>query len=481
MIERTILQNLIHNEEYCRKVLPFLKDEYFQEESDRHVFNEIQKYVGKYNNRPSVSALTIELGNSKISEKVYQECCEFLETGLEDEFDLDWLMDTTETFCMDKAIYLAVMETVQIIGGESKTKDKGAIPEILSNALSVSFDSSIGHDYLDDFESRWDFYHAEEQRIAFDLEIFNKITSGGFPKKTFNVFMASTGVGKSLLMSHMAAANLSAGLNVLYITNEMAEERIAERVDANLLNVPLNELKTISKDLFMKKVHKLKSKTVGKLIVKEYPTSSASAAHFRHLLHELKIKKKFVPDIVYIDYLNICISSRVKMGGSVNSYSYVKAIAEELRGLAVEQDIPIVSATQTNRDGMNSSDVDLTNVSESAGLSHTADFFAALISNDQLEELGQIMVKQLKNRYGDLNFYRRFVIGVDRSRMKLYDLDSSAQNDIMEVATTSNKSVGKRSKTETDKPVMDNSGFGERLFDDEFKSGKNRDFSALFG
>jgi replicative DNA helicase len=449
MIETTIFSNLIYNEQYARKVIPFLKEEYFSDQSHKIIFKLIQEYVNKYNSFPSKEALAIDLSNKDgINQEVFNQSKEIISAFAEDkETKLEWLSDQTEKFCQDKAIYNAIMSSIRILDdGDGKTS-KGAIPQILSDALAVSFDTHIGHDFIEDANERYEFYHTKEDRIPFDLEYFNKITQGGLARKTLNVFMASTGVGKSLFMCHMAAANLVKGLNVLYITLEMAEERIAERIDSNLLDIPLDELKIIPKDMYDKKIARLKGKTKGKLIVKEYPTACAGSANFRHLLNELKIKKNFVPDVVYIDYLNICASSRVKMSASINSYTLVKAIAEELRGLAVEFNVPIISATQTNRSGYNNSDIDMTDTSESIGLPATVDFMAALISTEELQQINQIMVKQLKNRYSDPSFNKRFVLGIDKSKMRLYDVEQSAQEDIL------------------DGPVMDNTKFGEEDYE----------------
>jgi replicative DNA helicase len=454
-IERIIFNNLVYNEEYGRKVIPFLKEEYFSDYSDKVVYGLIWDYVKEYNNFPSKEALAIELSNKEgVNQHTFENCKEII-TSLEadKETKLEWLVDKTEQFCQEKAVYNAIMKSIEIIDNKDNKNSKGAIPQILSDALGVSFDTHIGHDLLDDADARFDFYRARETRIPFDLHYMNEITNGGVPKKTLNIIIAGTGVGKSLAMCHMAAANLMAGYNVLYITLEMAEERIAERIDANLLDITVDDLRIIPKETFTKKIEKLKQKVKGKLKIKEYPTATAGSANFRHLLNELKIKKNFVPDIIYIDYLNICISSRIKNGANVNSYTLVKAIAEELRGLAVEHDIPIFSATQANRAGYSNSDMGLENTSESFGLPATADFMFALISTEELEGMGQIMVKQLKNRYSDPGVNRRFVVGVDRSRMKLYDAEESAQKDIL------------------DGPVMDKSRFVER---DEETFGKNK-------
>lgn len=457
-IEKTIFNNLLNNEDYGRKVIPFLKTEYFNDRNDKIVFELIDSYVNEYNAFPTKEALVIDLNaRDDLSEDQYAECQEVIESipNHSDHLSqIDWLIDTTEKFCQDKAIYNAIRESIKILDDKTGKYAKGNIPQLLSDALAVSFDTSIGHDFLADTESRFDFYHRREERIPFDLEYLNRITRGGLPRKTLNILLAGTGVGKTLAMCHMAASNLVSGKNVLYITMEMAEEKIAERIDANLLNTPLDELYQLPRETYQKKVERLKEKTVGRLIIKEYPTSSAGAANFRHLLNELKIKKNFVPDIIYIDYLNICMSSRMKQGGSVNSYTYIKAIAEELRGLAVEFNVPIVSATQTTRSGFDNSDVGLTDTSESFGLPATADFMVALIATEELKALNQIMVKQLKNRYNDPEMYKRFVVGVDRSRMRLYDAEQSAQEDIVDAG-----------------PVMDNSP-ASKFDKDKFKGFK---------
>ena len=422
-IETQILSNLVTNEEYVRKVIPFLKSDYFTESDDRIVFEKISDYVGKYNNPPTKSALLIALQDDrKISEDLYVQC-ETLINGLNAvEADGQWLLDETEKFCKDKAVYNAIMDSIQIIDGSDKERSKDALPSLLSDALAVGFDNNVGHDYIENSLDRYEFYNRVEEKIAFDLEFFNKITEGGLPNKTLNIALAGTGVGKSLFMCHMAAACISQGKNVLYITLEMAEERIAERIDANLMNVPIQDLKDLPKKMFEDRVEKIKNKIDGKLIIKEYPTASAHAGHFKALLQELKLKRSFSPDIIFIDYLNICTSSRFKAGSSANSYTIIKSIAEELRGLAVENDLPIVSATQTTRSGYANSDVDLTDTSESFGLPATADLMFALISTEELEAQQQIMVKQLKNRYSDPTSNKRFMVGVDRSKMRLFDL-----------------------------------------------------------
>ena len=452
-IENLILSNLLYDENYIRSVLPFLKEEYFVNHEQRIVFNLVDKYFTKYNACPSREALKIEVDELSLNTDTHASCVQFIGSLNKSDTDEEWLMKQTEKYCQDKAIYNAIMESIQVIDGKSD-KDKGALPQILSDALAVSFDTNIGHDFLEDFESRYDFYHKVVERQPFDLDYFNRITRGGIPRKTLNVILAGTGVGKTLMMCHFAASNLMQGKNVLYVTLEMAEERIAERIDANLMGVPLNDLSTYPKETYETKLNRVKGKTAGKLIIKEYPTASVGSGHLRHLLNELKLKKNFIPDIIYIDYLNLCVSSRIRMGANVNTYSYVKAIAEELRGLAVEFNLPIFTATQTNRTGFTSSDVGLEDTSESFGLPATADFMFAAISNEELESLGQLLIKQLKNRYNDPGLHRRFVIGVDRSRMKLYDVEQNAQQNVgPDIA---------------DKPVMDNTEFGEGLKRERF-------------
>jgi len=430
-VEQTILKNLIYNDEYTRKVLPFIRPEYFTESSDRKVFNAIHEFVQSYNVPPSIEAIALAIKESRNLTDVEVDRCEqtlkeIRETS-EDKSELQWLVDRTEKFCQEKAIYNAVLGSISILEGKDKTREKGSIPTLLSEALAISFDNSVGHDYLENTDERYDFYHRKEERLPFDLEFFNKITKGGLPAKTLNIALAGTGVGKSLFMCHVSAGALVQGKNVLYITMEMAEEKIAERIDANLLNVTVDDLMSMPKEMFDRKVSRLREKTVGKLIIKEYPTASASATHFRSLLNELQLKKSFVPDLICIDYLNICCSSRLKAGANVNSYTYVKAIAEELRGLAVEFGVPIISATQTTRSGFTSSDPGLEDTSESFGLPATADLMFALISSEELEAMGQLMVKQLKNRYNDPNYYKRFTVGIDRSKMRLFDIEQSAQ------------------------------------------------------
>ena len=435
-LEKTILKNLVYNEQFTRKVLPFIKSEYFSDPTEKLVFKEVFEFVNKYKNLPTHEALVINITERKnLTEPQVKDAIDLL-NQITNEKDtppeIQWLTEQTEKFCQDKAIYNAIMESVGILDDKDGKKTKGEIPQLLADALGVSFDSNVGHDYMQDSDNRYDFYHKVETRVRFDLDIFNKITKGGLPIKTLNIALAGTGVGKSLFMCHVAAGGLSQGHNVLYITMEMAEEKIAERIDANLLNIDLNESHTISKEDYERKFDSLRSKTHGKLIIKEYPTASASTLHFRALLNELALKKNFRPDIIFVDYLNICSSARIKQGGSVNSYTYIKAIAEELRGLAVEFGVPIVSATQTTRSGFSNSDPGLEDTSESFGLPATADFMFALVTNEELEGLNQILVKQLKNRYSDPNYYKRFVVGVDRAKMRLYDAEQSAQDEIVD-------------------------------------------------
>jgi replicative DNA helicase len=458
------------DEEYTRKTLPFIKGEYFQESSEKLLFSEIESYVNKYNTMPTQEALAIEIDKRiNLTDEQHKKTIALVkQITIDPEVsDTKWLIDATEDFCQEKAIYNGIMQSIQILDDKNKNNaeklDKGSIPKILADALSVSFDNHIGHDFIDDAETRYDFYHKVERRIPFDLDYLNRITKGGLAEKSLNIVLAGTGVGKSLFMCHCAAANLTMGKNVLYITMEMAEERIAERIDANLMNVELDRLIGMPKETYLKKVESLREKTKGKLIIKEYPTASANVNHFNHLLNELKLKRQFIPDIIYIDYLNICSSARMKMGSSINSYTYIKAIAEELRGLAVEHKLPIVSATQTTRSGYTNSDVGLEDTSESFGLPATADLMFALISTDELADLNQIMVKQLKNRYSDPTTNKRFVIGVDRAKMKLYDAEESAQTNISDSG---------QSQIDDDKPVFDKSGFGKRMQ-------KNRDFGNL--
>ena len=429
-IERTALTQLVTNEEYTRKVLPFLKGDYFSDKTERTIFEEIQKFVDKYNKIPTQTSLEIEVqGRKDLNESDYKKVVEVIKTLKPTDVDYNWLVDQTESWCQGRAVYNAIVAGISIIDGKDKKRTADAIPSILTDALAVGFDNRVGHDYLEEGDARFEYYHKVEEKIAFDLEFFNKITKGGLPPKTLNIALAGTGVGKSLAMCHFAANCLSQGKNVLYITLEMAEERIAERIDANLMNISIDDLHELPKQMFDDKIAKIIKKTSGKLIVKEYPTASAHTAHFRGLIKELAIKKTFKPDIIFVDYLNICASSRMKgLGGAINSYSYIKSVAEELRGLAVETNVPIMSATQTTRSGFTSTDIGLEDTSESFGLPATADFMFALISNEELEELNQIAVKQLKNRYNDPTIAKRFVLGIDRAKMKLFDVSSTEQD-----------------------------------------------------
>jgi len=432
-VEFLILRNLIHNEEYVRKVIPFIKAEYFEDYNQKVVFEEIIKFVEEYNKPVTKEILCIEAEKRQdINDSSFKEITDLISSLEEDTSEFNWVVDTTEKWCRDRAIYLALMESIQLADGKSEEKGRDAIPNILSDALAVSFDTNVGHDYLEDYEARYESYHRKEDKLEFDLEYFNKITKGGLPNKTLNIALAGTGVGKSLFMCHVASSALLQGKNVLYITLEMAEEKIAERIDANLLNVNIQDITDLPKPMFESKVTNLADRTQGTLIIKEYPTASAHSGHFKALLQELALKKSFKPDIIFLDYLNICASSRYRGNANVNSYSYIKAIAEELRGLAVEANLPIVSATQTTRSGYGSSDVELTDTSESFGLPATADLMFALISTEDLEPLNQIMVKQLKNRYNDPTVNKRFIVGIDRAKMRLYDCEQSAQKDMID-------------------------------------------------
>jgi hypothetical protein len=472
MLEQTILSGLLHNEDYMRRVVPFLTDDYFDDFSEKSVYKSIVSYISDYNGVPTKEALRISIEEkSNISDDQYQSISQII-TALDydEKTDIEWLVDKTEKFCQDKAIYNAVRESILVLDGQHKDLDKGSIPELLSNALGVSFDQAIGHDFLEQPEDRFDFYHTKEDKIGFDLDLFNKITKGGLSRKSLSIALAGTGVGKTLFMTHCASANLMAGKNVLYITMEMAEEKISERIDANLMNTTMDSLQDMPKDVFMKRVQKVKDKTTGKLIVKEFPTASAGSAHFRHLLNELKLKKNFIPDMVYIDYLNICTSSRMKAGANVNSYTIIKAIAEELRGLAVEFNVPILSATQTTRTGYSSSDLNLEDTSESFGLPATADFMFGLISTEELEGLGQLMVKQLKNRWGDTNYLKRFIIGIDRSKMKLFDAEDSAQDLVND---------GQSNQKTDSKPSWGNKDSGDKDNVTSFRNKKKPDFGGF--
>ena len=432
-LELTILKNLIFNEDYARKVIPFIQPEYYEQRVEKIVFEEIVKFIVKYGSSITIEALNIEIDNRRdLSESENKEIGELLSKLNDIPVDAKWILDVTEKWCRDRAIYLALMESIHIADGNDEKKGRDAIPSILSGALAVSFDNNIGHDYLVDYEGRYDYYHKKENRLEFDLDFFNKITNGGVPSKTLNIFLAGTNVGKTLAMCHMASSFLLQSKNVLYITMEMAEEEIAKRMDANMLNVAINQLEDLPKSTFTNKASKLAEKTKGTLIIKEYPTASAHSGHFKALLNELALKKSFRPDVIFVDYINICASSRFRAGSNINSYSIIKSIAEELRGLAVEHDVPIFSATQTTRSGFSSSDVEITDTSESWGLPATADFLVALISTEELEGLNQIMIKQLKNRYGDKSILKRFVVGIDRAKMRLYDVEQSAQKDILD-------------------------------------------------
>ena len=449
-IELTTLSQLLHNEEFNRKVIPFLKSEYFNEKSEKVLFEEINDFVDKYKNPPTKTSLEIEIEKRKdLSETEHKKVLDLLNNLEDNKVDYDWLVDTVEKFCKDKAVYNAVVDSIKVIDGKDKNKTEEAIPSMLSDALSVSFDNHIGHDYIEQSEDRYEFYHRKEKRIEFDLEKLNQITKGGLPQKTLNIALAGTGVGKSLFMCHLASSTLMQGKNVLYITLEMAEEKIAERIDANLMNITIDDLHTLPKKMFEDKIRSISKKTVGKLVIKEYPTASAHSGHFRSLVKELAIKKSFKPDLICIDYLNICASSRFKGNASVGSYFYIKAIAEELRGFAVESSVPIVSATQTTRSAYTSTDVGLEDTSESFCLPATADLMFALISTEELEDLNQIMIKQLKNRYNDPTINKRFIVGIDRAKMKLYDVEQVAQGDIVD--------------SEQDETIFDKSNFGKRL------------------
>lgn len=461
-LEHVILSNLVTNEGYMRKVIPFLNREYFSEASDVAIFEIIQDYVDKYNVNPSKEALRIELGlKDKVNESVFKTADQFIDSiDIDTVSQVQWLVDTTETFCQDKALYNAVLQSIKIMDDKEGKIPKSAIPSLLQTALGVSFDSKLGHDYIEDAEQRFDFYHAKVSRLPFDVEILNKITKGGVPPKTLNILLAGTNVGKSLIMCHLSSAYMKAGKNVLYITMEMAEERISERIDANLLNVDLDDMMMVDKTTFLKKINHIKQRTVGRLKVVEYPTAAAGAANFRHLLNELKIKNNFIPDVILIDYINICASSRIKASSNANSFTIIKAIAEELRGLAVEFNVPIWSATQTTRSGLSNSDLELGDVSESIALASTCDFMLAISQSDELAELGQYMFKQLKSRYGDKNKIKRFVVGVDKGKMRLFDIDQDEAG-------------------VEDKPLMDKTSFGQEDF--ERRKPKSKFNKAKFG
>lgn len=463
-IEKIILSNLVYNEDYTRKVIPFLKSEYFSDPSERKIYEIIDNFFIKYNSCPSIEALAIDLSKESINENEFKSCKEIISNLEASDNKPEWLIDNTEKFCQEKALYNGIMKSINIMDDKSGKSSPGLIPQILSDALAVSFDSRIGHDFLEDGDKLFDYLHSKTARLEFDLDYFNKITEGGLPNKTLTVFLAGIHVGKSMTMCHCAGNNLSKGNNVLYITLEMSEEEISKRIYANLTNTPLKDLISLPKDMYDQKIERLKSKTTGKLIVREFPTASANAANFRYLLNELKIKKNFIPDIIYIDYINLCLSTRYKHGSSVNSYTIIKAIAEELRGLAVEYNLPIVTATQLTRSGLTSSDVGMEDTAESIGLPATVDLMLALIRTDELRELNQMLVKQLKNRLGDINFHTRFVIGVDNSRMRLYDVEQDAQTGILD--------------NKEDVSVMDKTAFGQ-ADSERKKKGKKFDFGGF--
>jgi KaiC/GvpD/RAD55 family RecA-like ATPase len=458
MLEKTIISNLLFNEEFSRKVFPYIKDEYFDENTHKKIFSTYSEYVEKYKEPPSIEALKISIDKRKdLNEDAYKEVCKSIdELSIDATTNQEWLLHETEKFCQDKDLYNSIRKAILILDGQDKDYDKGALPKLLSDSLGISFDTSVGHDFLEDFEDRYEYYHRKEERLSFDIEIFNKITKGGIPRKSMTVLLATTGGGKSLVKCHMAATSLMFGRSVLYITMELPEEEVARRIDANLLDTRLDELMDLPRDIYNSRVNKVKSKTPGKLIIKEYPTGSAHSGHFRHLLNELRMKKNFIPDIIFVDYLNICASSRVKGAASANSYTLVKSIAEEVRGLAMEFGVAIVTSSQFNRSAYDSSDVDLSNTSESMGITHTADAIFGLISNEELEERKHLMIKQLKNRWGDLSYYKRFIIGIDRAKMKIFDLEEDAQKKVM--------TESKNTKDE-DKPVFDKGSFNEEWAD----------------
>ena len=462
MLEKTILSNLILNEEYSRKVYPYLKEDYFDDISLRKIFQTCSEYVEKYKEPPSKEALKLAIDKRKdLSEDAHKQVHETINDLVVDKnTNTNFLLDETEKFCQDKDLYNAIRKSILILDGQDKEFDKGEIPRLLSDSLGISFDGSVGHDFLNDFEDRYEHYHRKEERIPFDIDIFNKITKGGLPRKSMTVLLATTGGGKSLLKCHMAANHLMYGKNVLYITMEMAEEEIGRRIDANIMDITIDEVKEIPRDVFEKRMNRYKTKTTGKLVIKEYPTGSVHAGHFRHLLNELRLKKNFQPDVIFVDYLNICSSSRVKGAASANSYTLVKSIAEEVRGLAMEFNCAVVTSSQFNRDGYGNSDVDLTNTSESMGITHTADCILGLVTSEQLDELGQLMIKQLKNRWGDLGYYRRFLVGIDRSKMKIYELEESAQKNI-NIDGNGGGNSGKKYSDDT--PMFDKTDIGQRL------------------
>ena len=447
MIETTVLSNLIFNEAYYRKVYPYIKDEYFDDGSMKKIFDTYSEYVEQYKAPPSIEALKISLDKRKdMSEDSYTNVMSMVDTFKADETtDYDFLVNETEKFCQDKDLFNSIRKAILIMDGEDKDNDKGSIPNLLSDSLGISFDTSVGHDFIEDSDERYEFYHRKEERMPFDIDLLNKITKGGLPRKSLTVLLATTGGGKSLVKCHAAASYLMTGKNCLYITMEMAEERVAERIDANMMDISLDDLKLLPRDVYKKRMERIKSKCTGQLVIKEYPTGSAHAGHFRHLLNELKLKKNFTPDVIFIDYLNICASSRIKGAAAANSYTLVKSIAEEIRGLAMEYNCAVVSSSQFNRDGYGNSDVDLTNTSESMGITHTADMIIGLITTEELDNLGQLMMKQLKNRWGALDYYRRFVVGIDRSKMQIFDLEDSAQRGIGGQSAANTASFGNNS------------------------------------
>lgn len=453
MLEKTILSNLILNEDYYRKVHPYIKEDYFEDTNIKKVFSTYSRYVEQYKEPPSVEALKLSLEKRRdLNEEAFKSANEVIdELGVDEDTSLEFLVNETEKFCQDRDLYNSIRKAIMILDGNDNSLDKGSIPKILSDSLGISFDTSVGHDFLEDYETRYDYYHKKEERLPFDIDLLNKITKGGIPRKSMTVLLATTGGGKSLLKCHMAASHLLFGKNVLYITMELAEEEVGRRIDANIMDITLDEVRETPRDVYQKRMDRYKEKTPGKLVIKEYPTGSAHVGHFRHLLNELEMKKGFKPDVIFVDYLNICASSRIKGAAAANSYTLVKSIAEEVRGLAMEYNCAVVTSSQFNRDGYGNSDVDLTNTSESMGITHTADCILGLISSEELETLGQLMLKQLKNRWGDLSYYRRFLVGIDRSRMKIYDLEDSAQSNIQKIDST-----------EDDEPVFDKTKFGKK-------------------
>lgn len=459
MLEQTIISNLIHNDDYYRKVFPYIKEDYFDREDLRKIFTTYSAYVNTYKQSPSIEALKISLDKRKdLNEEGFKQVMQSVdELKIDPNTNLDWLVAETEKFCQDKDLYNSIRRAILILDGQDKEYDKGSIPKLLSDSLGISFDTSIGHDFLEEYESRYDYYHRKDERLDFDIDMLNKITKGGLPRKSMSVLLATTGGGKSLVKCHIAAQQLLFGRNVLYITMELAEEEVARRIDANIMDITLDEVKELPLHVLEKRMSRFKTKTPGKLIIKEYPTGSAHAGHFRHLLNELRMKKNFTPDVILVDYLNICASSRVKGASAANSYTLVKSIAEEIRGLAMEFNVAIVTSSQFNRSGYDNSDVDLTNTSESMGITHTADAIFALITSEELDNLGQVMIKQLKNRWGDISYFRRFVVGIDRSKMKLFNLEDNAQKNVMSEATTPQDTVA----------TFDKSAFAEHWSGDE--------------